>query len=110
MAHDALALGTLALGTLAQGNLAHGTLARGTLAHGTLAHGNKAIRQQGKRQQGIRQQGSKALRQQDNKANGHLLNKQTRGTDWLRVFTSDRKAANFNVAVLRHGQPSLFLK
>jgi hypothetical protein len=26
------------------------------------------------------------------------------------MFTSDRKAANFNVAVLIHGQPSLFLK
>ena len=36
--------------------------------------------------------------------------RQTRGTDWMHLFTSDRKAANFNVAVLRHGQPSLLLK
>ena len=30
--------------------------------------------------------------------------------DWMQMFTAERKAANFNVAALRYGQPSLCLK
>jgi hypothetical protein len=123
--------GTLAHGTLRQqGNKAprqQGGKAIGTLAHGTLRQqGNKAPRQQGSkairqkakgnkaiRQQGImatRQQGSKALRQQGIKASGHLLSTRPAAQTSCKCFPLIRKAANLNVAVLRHGQPSLFLR